>query len=84
MGIVPTSVNQATYSYSFGFQRDIGFGTVLDAAYVGSLGRHLLQSVNLNTIPYGAHFTNIDPTTKTALPDNFDPSVPWLRYDQHV
>ncbi len=70
-GIVPQSVNQATYNFSFGIQRDIGFNTVLDVAYVGALGRHLLQSVNLNTIPYGTHFTNIDPTTKTALADNF-------------
>jgi hypothetical protein len=31
----------------------------------------LIQSVNLNTVPYGSEFTNIDPTTKTALPDNF-------------
>lgn len=71
MGLVPTSVNQTTYNFSFGVQRDIGFGTVLDVAYVGALGRHLEQSVNLNTVPFGAHFTNIDPTTKTALPDNF-------------
>jgi hypothetical protein len=70
-GIVPQKVNQATYNYSIGIQREIGFKTVLDVAYVGALGRHLLQSVNLNTVPYGAHFTNIDPTTKTALADNF-------------
>jgi len=62
---------QATYNFSFGVQRDIGFKTVLDVAYVGALGRHLLQSVNLNTVPYGAHFTNIDPTTRTALADVF-------------
>ena len=43
MGIVPSSVNQATYNFSFGVQRDIGFGTVFDAAYVGALGRHLIQ-----------------------------------------
>ena len=69
-------MNQATYSYSFGFQCDIGFRRVLDAAYVGALGRHLIQSVNLNTIPFGAHFTSIDPTTKAALPDNFDRPYP--------
>ena len=51
MGIVPSSVNQATYNFSFGVQRDIGFGTIVDAAYVGALGRHLIQSVNLNTVP---------------------------------
>ena len=75
-GIIPSKVNQTTYNYSVGVQRDVGFKTVLDVAYVGALGRHLLQSVNLNTIPYGAHFTNIDPTTKTALADNFDRPYP--------
>ena len=44
------------YSYSLGAQRDIGWGTVVDAAYVGSQSRHLLQTRNLNIVPYGAHF----------------------------
>jgi hypothetical protein len=70
-GLSRQNMNQANYNFSFGVQRDIGFRTVLDVAYVGALGRHLLQSVNLNTVPYGTHFTNIDPTTKTALADNF-------------
>src|SRR5439155_6577322 len=30
-----------TYNMSFGVQQDIGFNTVLDVSYVGSLGRHL-------------------------------------------
>ena len=77
-GIIPTKVNQTTYNFSLGIQRDIGFKTVLDVAYVGALGRHLLQSVNLDTIPYGAQFKNIDPTTGTALADNFD--KPYLGY----
>lgn len=76
MGIVPANINQTTYNFSFGVQREIGFRTVLDVAYVGALGRHLLQSVNINQVEYGAHFTNIDPTTKTALPDNFDRPYP--------
>jgi hypothetical protein len=71
-GVVVNGQPEATYNFSFGLQRDIGFKTVLDVAYVGALGRHLLQSVNLNTVPFGAHFTKIDPTTRTALADNFD------------
>jgi len=77
-GVIPTKVNQTTYNFSLGIQRDIGFNTVLDVAYVGALGRHLLQSVNLDTIPYGAQFKNIDPTTGTALADNFD--KPYIGY----
>jgi hypothetical protein len=62
------------YSYSIGVQRDIGWGTVVDVAYVGSQSRNLLQTRNLNIVPYGAHFlaANQDPTrANVALPDNF-------------
>jgi hypothetical protein len=60
-------------SYSIGMQHDIGWGTVVDAAYVGSRGDNLLQLQNINTIPYGARFLpqNIDPTTNRPLPDAF-------------
>jgi len=64
----------ALYSYSIGVQRDIGWGTVVDVAYVGSQSRNLLQTRNLNIVPYGAHFlaANQDPTrANVALPDNF-------------
>lgn len=52
------------YNWSFGVQRDIGFKTVLDVAYVGSVARHLLQRRNLNAVPYGANFlpSSLDPT----------------------
>ena len=63
------------YSFSLGVQRDIGWGTVLDVAYAGTMGRNLLQLRNINTLPYGARFLpeNRDPTstTGTPLPDNF-------------
>ena len=60
-------------------QRDVGWGTVVDAAYVGSQSRHLLQTRNLNIVPYGAHFlaANQDPTRAgVALADNFYRPVP--------
>lgn len=61
------------YSFSLGVQREIGFGTVIDIAGVGNLGRHLLQSVNLNTLPYGKRFlpSSQDPTTGRPLADSF-------------
>jgi hypothetical protein len=62
------------YSYSLGLQRNVGWGTVVDAAYVGSQGRNLLQTRNLNLVPFGAHFlaANQDPTRAgVALADNF-------------
>jgi hypothetical protein len=63
----------SVYNYSIGIQRDLGFKTVLDVAYVGALGRHLLQERNLNTLPYGTHFlaANQDVTTGKPLPDTF-------------
>ncbi|HYK90550.1 MAG TPA: TonB-dependent receptor [Acidobacteriota bacterium] len=78
----PTSVNAPqvgqqglprVVNYSLGVQRDIGFGTVVDVSYVGSVGRHLLYQLNINPIPMYAHFNpaNTDPTTNKPLPDNF-------------
>lgn len=67
-GEIPT-----VYNYSFGIQRDVGFQTVVDAAYVGSLGRHLLHRRDINALPYGARFLpqNQDQTTGRPLQDNF-------------
>jgi hypothetical protein len=55
---------QRTYQMNFGIQQNVGGGTVLDVAYVGSLGRNLLQARNLNAIPFGTNFdrANEDPT----------------------
>jgi hypothetical protein len=61
-------------SYTIGVQRDIGWRTVVDVAYVGNRGKNLLQAENINTVPYGARFLpqNQDPTQAgRALPDNF-------------
>lgn len=62
------------YNWSFGVQQNLGWGTVLDVAYVGSVGRRLLQRRSLNAVNYGTRFqaSSIDPTTGTTpLPDNF-------------
>ncbi|MBA3442354.1 MAG: TonB-dependent receptor [Pyrinomonadaceae bacterium] len=66
----------SVYNYSLGVQRAIGSKTVVEVSYVGNVARHLIQSRNLNTVPYGARFRpeNIDPTDPNrtrALPDNF-------------
>jgi hypothetical protein len=54
-------------SYSLGVQRNIGFGTVVDVSYVGTLGRHLQQNRNINAIPYGATITRV-PQDRTLFP----------------
>lgn len=63
-GKVPTTINM-----SLAVQHDVGFGTIVDVGYVGSLGRHLMWQRNLASIPFG---TNFDP--KNADPAN--PRVP--------
>jgi hypothetical protein len=67
-GDVPT-----VYNYSIGIQHELGWKTVLDVAYVGALGRHLLRERNINTLPYGTHFlaSSQDPTNGRPLPDTF-------------
>ncbi len=56
-------------------QQSLGFGTVLDVAYVGNVARYMLQRRSLNAIPYGERFKpgSIDTTTtnRSPLPDNF-------------
>jgi carboxypeptidase family protein/TonB-dependent receptor-like protein len=67
------------YSMSLSIQRDIGFNTVVDVAYVGTLSSHLFQQRNLNAIPFGYLFTKAaqDPTQfpNGVVPDA-DNSIP--------
>ena len=67
------SRNPNIYNLTFGIQRDLGSGMVLDAKYVGVLGRNLMNTRNINTLPYGTRFltSNIDPTTGKVYADNF-------------
>jgi len=78
----PTSINSPQVgqqglprvaNFSLGVQREVGFSTVIDVSYVGSVGRHLLFARNINPIPMYAHFdpANTDATTGKPLPDNF-------------
>lgn len=62
-----------TMNFSLGVQREIGFSSVVDVSYVGSLARHLIIQRNINSIPMYAHFdpANVDATTGSPLPDNF-------------
>jgi Carboxypeptidase regulatory-like domain len=73
-GIMPKYIPQTVYNWSLGIQRDIGFGTVLDVAYVGDAGIHLEQAVDINATPYGTNFlpSSADKTNPgKPLPPNF-------------
>jgi hypothetical protein len=71
--IDPHAKTVTAYHLDFGIQRNIGFGTVADVAYVGNFGRHLGEVVQLNTVPFGAEFLpqNQNPQTNTPLSDNY-------------
>jgi hypothetical protein len=51
----------SSYNWSAGVRRDVGWGTVVDATYVGSRGRHLEGQYNINDIPEGARFLDVNP-----------------------
>lgn len=64
---------------SLSVQRAIGFGTVVDVGYSGTLGRHLSWARSLQDVPLGTRFLpqNADPANpKVPLPDNFLRPIP--------
>src|SRR5690606_24674724 len=68
------------YNFTLGLQHNVGFDTVLDVRYVGTLVRHLTVQRNINQLPYGERFlaSSIDPPTNRPLPDNFLRPYPGL------
>ncbi len=75
-----------TYQTNFEVQRQVGFSTVVTAAYVASFGRHLGETLGgssgINTVPYGAEFLpqnqNPQSSTPSPLSDNyFRPYMGW-------
>lgn len=75
------------YNWSFGIQQNVGFGAVLDVAYVGNVGRRLLQRRSLNALKYGTRFlpSSLDTTTASSpLPDNFLRPLPGYADIQYI
>jgi len=77
----PTNINPALYgkvpmtrvqNASLMMQRSLPGGLVGEIGYVGNWGYHINQSggININPVPFGARFTNLDPTTGKPLNDN--------------
>jgi len=73
VGMDPRAKTASVYNTTLAIQQSVGFGTILEAAYVGSLGRHLEWGRHLNEIPLGSNWNPafIDPTNKATLPANF-------------
>jgi hypothetical protein len=63
----------AVYTWSLGVQRELPFRVIGDVAYVGSAGRSLQRTIQLNNLDYGTRFRpeNIDPATGEPKADNF-------------
>ncbi len=73
LGIDGTGVAPKVINYSISVQQALGFATMLDVGYVGSLGRNLMWQRNLNAIPFGSTFNpaNADPTNGRPLANAF-------------
>jgi len=66
------------YNWSIGVQQDIGWGTVVEASYVGSRGRWLGEQRDINQFPDEARFVNCALATTLNVPchpENRDPAV---------
>jgi len=55
------------YNYTLGIQREIGFKTLLEVSYVGSLGRHIGERRNINAVPDGARFVDLHPENRNPF-----------------
>src|SRR5262249_10395488 len=72
------------YQYNFGIQRDVGFNTIIDVAYVGSNTHHVTQAWDYNALQSGVRFqpwardTTVAATAASpgAFPDNFLRPIP--------
>jgi hypothetical protein len=73
-GYAPDGKIPNIHSFSLGVQRNIGWETVLDVAYVGTLSRHLVQQRDLNAIPF---FTTFQAAAqdRSQYPNNLVPTV---------
>jgi hypothetical protein len=75
-GLIGDVPMPTVYNYSFGIQQQFGRTLIMDVSYVGSITRNFLWQRNINAVPLGATFLdvnpqNIDPTTNRALNPNF-------------
>ncbi|HTG93898.1 MAG TPA: TonB-dependent receptor [Pyrinomonadaceae bacterium] len=80
--ISPPSVNAVEveshtptiYNFTFGVQQDIGFKTVLEVQYVGSLARHLGERRNINQIADGTAFIDAKANCSMVVGGVVDPT----------
>ncbi|HEY3139309.1 MAG TPA: carboxypeptidase regulatory-like domain-containing protein [Blastocatellia bacterium] len=56
-----------TYNFTVGIQQDIGFKSVLEVSYVGSLTRHLGERRNINQVPDTAKWIDVHPENRNPF-----------------
>jgi hypothetical protein len=71
IGFSPDGHVPTVYNYSMGVETRLPYDIVFNASYVGSISRHLLESLNVNATPYGYTYLpqNQDPTKVAASPN---------------
>jgi carboxypeptidase family protein/TonB-dependent receptor-like protein len=76
-GLERDSHTPEIYNFSVGVQRDIGWGTIVEASYVASRARWLGEQRNINGIPDAARFVNcaLLPAGVPCHPENRDGSI---------
>lgn len=62
-----SSQTPTIYNFTIGVQQDIGFKTVMEVSYVGSLARHLGERRNINGVPDGAKFIDLHPENRNPF-----------------
>ncbi len=86
-GVQRDAKTPKSYNYSVGVQRELGWGTVIDVTYAGFQMRNAEMNSNINTVPDGARFLDLNPQNAnpqnptTAKPAEF--LRPYLGY-QHI
>jgi hypothetical protein len=76
LGLQHDAPTPKSLNYSAGVQHDFGWGTVLDVTYVGIRTRNIEVTYQINDLPYGTNFIdvnpqNINPATGAVLPADF-------------
>jgi hypothetical protein len=68
-GLERDAKTPVSYNYSIGVQREVGWGTVIDVTYAGFQMRNGEMETNINPVPDGARFVDVNP-------QNADPRNP--------
>jgi hypothetical protein len=76
-GLERDAKTPTSYNWSVGIQRELGWGTVVDVTYTAYVSRHLEVVQNINVVPDGARFLDVNPQNRdprnpnSALPAEF-------------